>query len=281
MGLVPRAGRLLGRVLAAGAIGIVLLCMIPAPAPHRDTLRSDSRSWLQAHARAVISHAGKFQVRAVAVGAVVCAEIDRRTVSDDWEEDYVHTLLAEKDDAFFRDLQHVFQQDVAPGPRISPLHALLYFWSLGRGQVQVRLALELEKDVAAAEGRPPRGLRGVLQALLDDEGCLDYVAASLSRSEKAFWQIAGVDISEDVGLLATLYNMGSPEYRAQLALRNSGKGLPFRKNEMGLHAEALAFQVESILRGAVPGWKEETGSGLQWREVPPEGREENPPDSPR
>ena len=55
---------------------------------------------------------------------------------------------------------------------------------------------------------------GVYKAIMDPDISLAYMAAAIRRSIDAYRKTAGVDISKNPGLTATLYNLGNPDARA-------------------------------------------------------------------
>ncbi|MNL73391.1 hypothetical protein D3C87_1988450 [compost metagenome] len=58
---------------------------------------------------------------------------------------------------------------------------------------------------------------------MDPDVSLAYMAASIRHSIDVYKSIAGVDISGNPGVTATLYNVGNPDRRAAaLAARNQG-----------------------------------------------------------
>ena len=241
----------LGGLLMAGGL------VAPAraqTASEKPALSERARAWLSDHAPVIRSTARHYKVDPWVAATVVATELDRRTLVDDFEEDYVRGLLRDKDDRFFERLARAFVAPAAEDPDVGTLDRMLYVTSVGPAQVQVRLALEMESRVAAARKKPPRPLRALLQALLDDEGCLHTVCAILRHAADAYRRHAGLEIGSDPGALATAYNQGSPVTRARQLKKSQGDAVTFKDNEMGRYAEAVAPQVRTILdRSKPPG----------------------------
>lgn len=89
--------------------------------------------------------------------------------------------------------------------------------TFGLGQINPLTALTLTDDVARFSGYKPldeNDAAGVYQAIMDPDISLAYMAAAIRRSIDAYKKIAGVDISRNPGLTATLYNIGAPDARA-------------------------------------------------------------------
>ncbi len=65
---------------------------------------------------------------------------------------------------------------------------------------------------------------------MDPDQSLAYMAAAIRRSIDAYRQIADMDISNNPGITATLYNIGNPDQRpAALAARNRGGAVQWPK----------------------------------------------------
>ncbi len=235
-------------VVVALLPGLVRGATTPTPADGASRLVPAARQWLELTREDIRLRSRRFGVDPVVIGAIVAAEIANRSFVDDMEEDYVRRLLREKDDDFFRALQAAFlDRTQSGGKSLSAMDRMIYFWSLGAAQVQVRVALEIEDRIARLEERAPRPLRAILQSLLDERECLDFVCAVVRRASDAYHRIAGIDISRDVGVLATVYNLGSPEARARHLAQNPQHRRRPGKNLMGRRAEALAGAVRRIL----------------------------------
>ncbi|HVK90113.1 MAG TPA: DUF1402 family protein [Mycoplana sp.] len=89
--------------------------------------------------------------------------------------------------------------------------------TFGLGQINPLTALMLTDTVARVSGYErldEKDAAGVYQAIMDPDISLAYMAASLRHSIDAYKQIAGVDISDNPGITATLYNVGNPDKRA-------------------------------------------------------------------
>jgi hypothetical protein len=66
---------------------------------------------------------------------------------------------------------------------------------------------------------------GVYRAIMQPDISLAFVAASIRKSIDDYKQIAGMDISKNPGLTATLYNVGNSRQRASaLAAKNRASG---------------------------------------------------------
>lgn len=239
-----RIRALIWLLLAAIGAGVPLA---QAPAAGSSGMDDPARKWLETHRQAVLAAADSFGVDAVAAGAILAVELTQRTMLDDLEEEYVRTLLRDKDEAFFLELARNFVSPPAESEDVSTLDRMLYFCSLGPAQIQVRVALEMEPLIAAARKRASHTLRQTLTSLLDNEDTLDYLCAVLKREMDAYRENAGIDISHDVGVLATVYNLGSPVVRArQLKKKSDGRPQP-GENDMGRLAESMTVEVRRIL----------------------------------
>jgi hypothetical protein len=88
----------------------------------------------------------------------------------------------------------------------------------GLGQMGPVLVLALS-DVVAEKSRFPRlsihQVDAVYQATLNPRMTVHYIAAAIAMSIQTYKEIAGVDISTNPGVTATLYNLGGDKTRAK------------------------------------------------------------------
>jgi hypothetical protein len=98
--------------------------------------------------------------------------------------------------------------------------------TFGLGQINPLTALMLTDMVARVSGYDrldANDANAVYKAIMDPDISLAYMAASIRHSIDAYRSIAGIDISSNPGITATLYNVGNPDQRAAaLAARNNG-----------------------------------------------------------
>ncbi len=97
--------------------------------------------------------------------------------------------------------------------------------TFGLGQINPLTALMLTDMVSRVSGYErldERNAGAVYEAIMDPDVSLAYMAASIRHSIDAYRSVAGMDISHNPGLTATLYNVGSPDERAAaLAAKNA------------------------------------------------------------
>jgi hypothetical protein len=101
--------------------------------------------------------------------------------------------------------------------------------TFGLGQVNPLTALMLSDLVSRVSGYPKlneKNAGAVYKAIMDPDISLAFVAASIRRSIDDYKEIAGMDISGNPGLTATLYNVGNSRQRAAaLAAKNRSAGM--------------------------------------------------------
>ncbi|MBB3660431.1 hypothetical protein FHX15_005700 [Rhizobium sp. BK650] len=100
--------------------------------------------------------------------------------------------------------------------------------TFGLGQVNPLTALMLSDLVSRVSGYPKlneKDAGSVYKAIMDPDISLAFVAASIRRSIDDYKEIAGMDISGNPGVTATLYNVGNSRQRAAaLAAKNRSSG---------------------------------------------------------
>lgn len=102
--------------------------------------------------------------------------------------------------------------------------------TFGLGQINPLTALMLTDTVARVSGYEKldeNNAGAVYEAIMDPDVSLAYMAASIRHSIDAYGSIAGMDISGNPGITATLYNVGNADQRAAaLAARNRSAAEP-------------------------------------------------------
>lgn len=100
--------------------------------------------------------------------------------------------------------------------------------TFGLGQINPLTALMLSDLVSKVSGYDKldeKNAGGVYRAIMDPDISLAFVAASIRKSIDDYRSIAGVDISHNPGITATLYNVGNSRQRAAvLAAKNRTSG---------------------------------------------------------
>ncbi len=124
--------------------------------------------------------------------------------------------------------------------------------TFGLGQINPLTALTLTDDVARISGYDrldENDAAGVYKAIMDPDISLAYMAASIRRSIDAYRKIAGVDISKNPGLTATLYNIGNPDARAAAfaARRAAGEATWPEENYYGWLINDKLAELEGLL----------------------------------
>jgi len=89
--------------------------------------------------------------------------------------------------------------------------------TFGLGQINPLTALKLTDMVHRVSGYRKLSeddAAGVYDAIMKPDISLAYIAAAVRESIDAYRSIAGIDISQNPGITATLYNVGTPDVRA-------------------------------------------------------------------
>ncbi|MGH7550594.1 MAG: DUF1402 family protein [Gemmatimonadota bacterium] len=224
-------------------------------------LSAEARSWLAAQRETVRRVATDFEVSPVALGGVVAAERTLLTGRVDalGEELFRAVLgsLPEDDLERWVDEQERAYRDAVPGTQRGIRNP--YLWTLGPAQVSFRLALQYELVVAERLGRSPRNVKQVLDAVTSVPGNLEYAAALIAEAQADYRDLARFDIRGNPGVLATLYQLGSPAVRARrLADENRvrrarGESVqPPQVNAYGAFVNRHAGEIATILGAGEP-----------------------------
>ena len=124
--------------------------------------------------------------------------------------------------------------------------------TFGIGQINPLTALMLTDMVAKVSGYrklDETDAAGVYEAIMDPDTSLAYMAASIRQSIDAYRSIGGVDISNNPGLTATLYNVGNPRARASAfaARRAAGEAKWPEENYYGWLVNDKLAELQGLL----------------------------------
>lgn len=225
-------------------------------------LSPEARSWLASQRETVRRVATDFEVSPIALGGVVAAErtlltgrVDAlgeelfRAVLGSLREDDLQRWVDERERAYRAGAPLAGQRGIR-----NP-----YLWTLGPAQVSFRLALQYEPVVAGRLERSPRNVKQVLDAVTSVPGNLEYAAALIAEAQTAYQDLAGFDIRGNPGVLATLYQLGSPALRARrLAEENAARRArgepvqPPQVNDYGAFVNRHATEIAAILGAGRP-----------------------------
>ncbi|HUF89131.1 MAG TPA: DUF1402 family protein [Gemmatimonadota bacterium] len=220
----------------------------------RTPMSRSARQWLARNREPVVSVARAFDVSPIALGGIVAAEetllVGRIDAIGESLFQAVFGTIRERDlERWVADQERAYQRDVGAGlePERDRVRAP-YLWTLGPAQVSFRLALRIEPQVAATMGRSRRDVKEVLSALTTVSGSLEYAAALLAQSRRAYARIAGLEIGDNPGVMATLYHLGAPTVRARrLAARESGS-VPVEMPQVNFYGAWVNLHAEEIAR---------------------------------
>lgn len=216
--------------------------------------------WLSRNREQVVSVARAFDVSPVALGGIVAAEetllVGRIDAIGESLFQAVFGTLRERDlERWVADQERAYRQDAAAGlePERDRVRAP-YLWTLGPAQVSFRLALRIEPQVATTMGRPTRDVKGVLTALTTVPGSLEYAAALLAQSRRAYARIAGLDIGDNPGVMATLYHLGAPTVRARRLAAGQAGVAPVEMPQVNFYGAWVNLHADEIaqLLGVAP-----------------------------
>ncbi|MCB1447091.1 MAG: DUF1402 family protein [Rhizobiaceae bacterium] len=121
--------------------------------------------------------------------------------------------------------------------------------TFGLGQINPLTAMQLSDLVHKVSGYPKldeNDAGAVYDAIMDPDKSLAYMAASIKMSIDEYRKIAGVDISKNPGITATLYNVGNPRERAY-ELKARGPGALPEENYYGWLINDKLAELEGLL----------------------------------
>jgi Protein of unknown function (DUF1402) len=206
----------------------------------------------------ILDTAAAFQVDPLIIAGVIFAEQTMNRNPANFFEDYFvrSYLLTSSEDDLLRQLSQTREELQRgnteeygnKGVAFRSDHPLT--WSLGLGQVSVLTALELEDELHLYEHRERRGIKGVLEALLEPRENLRYCAFELRRNRVVYSEATGYDIDGRPDIQASLYNIG--HVRA-VAGRTVKEQRPPRPNAFGEFVQTHIEDVRAALYASTEG----------------------------
>lgn len=116
-------------------------------------------------------------------------------------------------------------------------------FSFGFAQMTIAAATDVEAILSISEGRSPRTHREMREYILTREGSLYYAGGVLMMAQEAYAR-HGMDISQNLGALTSLYTRGSFDYLASQRVQQGGSP---QINTFGYFVEKNLPLVEEIL----------------------------------
>lgn len=120
--------------------------------------------------------------------------------------------------------------------------------TFGLGQINPLTALRVTDYVAQVSGKKPLSARKaneVYRTIMDPDSTLEYMAAVIRISIDAYRDIAGWDISDNPGVVATLYNLGDVRNRAR---RTKARASVPQENYYGWLVNDKRDELEALIR---------------------------------
>lgn len=125
-------------------------------------------------------------------------------------------------------------QDALVKLKMAPTGAVMgKQFSIGLGQINIEPAMEAEETLAKIYGRKPRSEKEIAEKLLTTGGAYEY-ASGIMRVAQDCYKEQGFDISDNIPVLTSLYNLGGACARAKTS-KEEGR-IP-KANYFGLFAE--------------------------------------------
>ncbi len=116
-------------------------------------------------------------------------------------------------------------------------------FSYGLGQIKLDTAVAVEPLVAKIENRSVRSKETVAEKLIDVDESLSYAAGILLDAQIKY-QEKDINISKNIAILATLYNLGNIDERVKALKPNH----ILRPNQFGIFAQNNLHIIEGILQ---------------------------------
>ena len=125
--------------------------------------------------------------------------------------------------------------------------------TFGLGQINPLTALmlsDLVSKVSGFEKLDEKDAAGVYRSIMDPDRSLAFTAASIRKSIEDYRSVAGMDISKNPGITATLFNVGNSHQRAAVLAeknRNRAAGAPLVLPEENYYGWLVNDKLDELL----------------------------------
>jgi len=197
----------------------------------------------------------------IIMGIVIAERSLHKGPANYFEEYYVKTEFLSKSESYLKQLVEVTKQklenmkmaresDQEFGFRLK--HGLI--WTIGLCQISIMKSIEIDSAIAKSENCPVKTVKENIGSLLTPSLNIKYCAFEIKEIQEKYIRETGLDISNNIGVLCTLYNTG--RINESIARYKQTNIYP-RANLFGKFAEIKMDTLLSILKLNPPEAKKE------------------------
>lgn len=204
----------------------------------------------------ILKFSKQYNISPEAIMGVIIAERSlHKGPANQFEEYFVQKAFLEKPDIYLQELADATKKKIE-NRRIKGEsekefkfrlgHGLI--WTIGLCQISIMKSLEIDSLISVTENQPQKSVKENIKCLMKNECSIKYCAFEFKSIRDSYKKRTGIDISDNIGILCTLYNTG--KVSESIVRYNKTKLLP-QSNNFGkfveIHSELLAKKARKIL----------------------------------
>ncbi|OFY71746.1 MAG: hypothetical protein A3G23_13580 [Bacteroidetes bacterium RIFCSPLOWO2_12_FULL_37_12] len=190
----------------------------------------------------IIKWAELYKISPEAIMGVIIAERSlHKSPANQFEEYYVQKVFLEKSDLYLEQLAEATKNKIENKKltgeseqefKFRLQHGLI--WTIGLCQISIMKSLEIDSLLSLVENRSKRTVKENIKCLMTPNCSIEYCAFELKTIRDNFKSGTGIDISNNNGVLCTLYNTG--KVSESISKYNKTKSTP-QPNIFGKYVE--------------------------------------------
>lgn len=194
-----------------------------------------------------------YNITPEAIAGIIIAERSlNKSPANQFEEYYVQQFFLNKSESYLSKLADATKKSVAKRIlegesqqefKFRLKHGLI--WTIGLCQISIIKALEIDSLISRTNNQLKRTVKENIECLLEPSCNIKYCAFELSSIRDKYKKEAGLDISQNVAILCTLYNVG--KVTESIARYNHSKKLPIA-NDFGKYAALKSDGLKNMIQ---------------------------------
>lgn len=201
----------------------------------------------------IVAYSTKYDISPLSIMGIIAAERSLHAGPVNFfEEYYVRKTFLDKSDAYLYALVQATKKNTEKRKLNGESEQEFGFrlrngliWTIGLCQISIMKSLEIDSLIAQNENRNPRTVKENIKALLIPTTNIQYCAFEIKRIQDEYFLNTKIDISNNIGVLCTLYNTG--RLKESILRVQRTKGIPI-SNDFGRFIETKIDTLQNILK---------------------------------
>jgi hypothetical protein len=212
---------------------------------------------IRGHLKSILAWSEHYKVSPKAIMGIILAERSLHTGPINFfEEYYVKNTFLDKSDSYLTNLAAAtrakkdeikLRGESENDFKFRLQHGLI--WTIGLCQISIIKGMDIDSAISSEECHSPKTVKQNIESLLIPDSNIKYCAYELSTIQGRFRTVTSLDISQDIGVLTTLYNTG--KVAGSIDRYNQSHKSP-SPNRFGKFVELQVPLLDSLLHSGLP-----------------------------